>query len=1089
MSDKFSPVGISKLFQTIQTNEKEGHIFGIPSELFFKPGNKDRFVMERHGNKLENPIGVAAGPHSQMAQNIISAWLCGARYLELKTIQTLDELDVSKPCIDMQDEGYNCEWSQELKIHESFDEYLNAWVIIHVLKHKFGHDLSSTGMLFNMSVGYNMEGILKENVQWFFEKMKNCKTEKEQKIEELAKFYPQIREINIPDCISDNITLSTMHGCPPEEIEKIGLYLIREKKLNTTIKLNPTLLGAEKLRKILNATLGFKTNVPDMAFEHDLKYPDALKIIASLEKAAKENNVFFGIKLTNTLESVNIKTIFPAKEQMMYMSGRALHPISINLAHKIRTDLGNSIEITFSAGADCFNITDILSCDLKPVTVCSDILKPGGYGRLLQYLENIEDEMKLLDCNSLETLAMKMAGISQFEEAVLKNTTNYASVVLDEPAFQKNPFFEPNIKTRKALKTFDCIHAPCVDTCPTNQDIPDYLYHTANKNFDKAFETILLKNPFPNVLGMACDHLCQTKCTRTNYDSSILIREVKRFISETAGNTDISKNISENGLKAAIIGGGPSGLSCAYYLRLAGFEVNVYETKDLAGGMVADAIPSFRLSETSIRKDIDRIVSLGVKVHYNSPVGKDLFDKLRKENNFIYLAIGAQTAKKLNIENENSAGVIDSLKFLSAIRRGAEFRIGKNITVVGGGNTAMDVARTALRLAGENGKVTVVYRRTRSEMPADADEIKDLLHEGIEIKELTAPEKVITENGKVIGLLCSQMKLGEPDSSGRARPVKIEGSEFVFECDTIIPALGQDRIAAFASDAELEADPLTGKTKIANVYIGGDARNGAATIVKAVGDGRKTAESIIKSAIDKYGIPSGHTPKNMTYSELMVKKSKRVRGIEAEELSIKERISFNLVNRSLTEEQAVQEASRCLYCDELCSICVTVCPNRANITYQIKPEEIHVKKAVKNGDDVTISHSATISLQQKFQVLNVGNFCNECGNCSTFCPTSGAPFRDKPRFMLTSESFKMEENAYYFETPQKLLKKTGSEISSLEFNGSQFLYETLDVSAVFEKENFRLIRAELKGTNEAEFNNAAEMYVFLNATGLDSLKQ
>lgn len=1088
MSDKFSPTGISRLFKIIQENEREGHIFGIPSELFFKPAATDRFRMDRHGNMLESPIGVAAGPHTQMAQNIIAAWLCGARYLELKTIQTLDELNVSKPCIDMQDEGYNCEWSQELKIHESFNEYLDAWILIHILRHKFGHDLSSEGMLFNMSVGYNMEGILKDNVQWFFEKMKNCKAEKEQKIEELAKFYPQIREINIPDCISDNITLSTMHGCPPDEIEKIGLYLIREKKLNTTVKLNPTLLGPEMLRKILNDTLGFKTQVPDIAFEHDLKYPDALKIFASLDKAARENKVFFGIKLTNTLENVNIRNVFPANETMMYMSGRALHPVSINLANKIRTELGNSIEITFSAGADCFNVSDILSCNLKPVTVSSDVLKPGGYGRLRQYLENLQTEMEELDCNSFESFAMKTAGIGQFDEAVVKNTANYASVVLEKSAFRKDPFFVPDIKSQRTLNAFDCIHAPCVDTCPTNQDIPDYMYHTANNNFDKAFESIMLKNPFPNVLGMACDHLCQTKCTRTNYDTSLLIREVKRFVAENAGNKNVSKNISENGLKAAIIGGGPSGLSCAYYLRLAGFEVSVYETKDIAGGMIADAIPAFRLSEKAIHEDVDRIVSLGVKVHYNSPVDKAMFDRLRSENNYVYLAIGAQAAKKLNIENEEAEGVVDSLKFLSAIRRGKEFKIGKNIAVVGGGNTAMDVARTALRLAGKDGKVTVVYRRTISEMPAEADEIKDLLREGVEIKQLTAPEKVVAENGKVIGLRCAQMKLGEPDSSGRAKPVRIEGSEFVFECDTIIPALGQDRIAAFASDTELEADAETGKTKMPNVYIGGDARKKAANIVKAVGDGRKTAELIIRTANEKYGVPSGLTPKNMSYSELMVKKSKRVYGVDTEELSVKDQVSFNLASRSLTEEQAVAEASRCLYCDELCSICVTVCPNRANVTYQIKPMELHVQKAVKNGGSVEISHSGTFSLQQKYQVLNIGNFCNECGNCNTFCPSSGAPYKEKPRFMVTSESFMNEEKAYYFESPEKLLKKSGNEVSSLELNGSQYTFKNSAATAVFAKDDFRLINAELNGVSEVEFKDAAEMYVFMNAEGLDGVK-
>ncbi|PIY07135.1 MAG: putative selenate reductase subunit YgfK, partial [Bacteroidetes bacterium CG_4_10_14_3_um_filter_31_20] len=322
ISDKFSTISLDRLFQIILKDyNKRKEIFGIPEELFFVPSKNDNFKITRYGNTLETPIGIAAGPHSQMAQNIISAWLCGARYIELKTIQTLDEINVSKPCIDMQDEGYNCEWSQELKIEESYEEYLKAWIIIHVLKHKFGwNKTKDIGVIFNMSAGYNMEGMLKDNVQFFFNKMKDCRNEKNKFIELLKPLYPEIIKIKIPDIISDNITLSTMHGCPPDEIEKIGHYLISEKKLHTTIKLNPTLLGAKDLRYILNEKLKFKTEVPDIAFEHDLKFDDAIKLIKSLQKAANQNNVQFNIKLTNTLESVNFKNIFSAEEKMMYMS-------------------------------------------------------------------------------------------------------------------------------------------------------------------------------------------------------------------------------------------------------------------------------------------------------------------------------------------------------------------------------------------------------------------------------------------------------------------------------------------------------------------------------------------------------------------------------------------------------------------------------------------------------------------------------------------------------------------------------------------------------------------------------------------------
>ncbi|MGD8306347.1 MAG: putative selenate reductase subunit YgfK, partial [Ignavibacteria bacterium] len=397
MSDRFYRIPIQRLYNWIINEEKEGRIFGLYKEFFYTPKKDDPFRIKRFGRLLETPIGVAAGPQSQLAQNIIASWLCGARFIELKTVQTLDEIEVTKPCIDMEDEGYNCEWSQELKVHDSFDEYLNAWIIIHLLKHKFGWDTKEAGFIFNLSVGYDLAGILKPNVQWFFDKMNDCRKEKDEKIVTLEKLYPPINEINIPDQISDNITLSTMHGCPSDEIEKIGKYLIEERKLHTAIKLNPTLLGPESVRNILNEKLGYEITVPDEAFEHDLKYEDAVSMITSLRKSASENGVDFALKLTNTLESLNSTNWLPKNEKMVYTSGRALHPISINLAAKLQNDFNGELDLSFCAGVDVFNVSDTIRCGLSPVTVCSDLLKPGGYLRLTQYLEEIE---KLIRTNN-----------------------------------------------------------------------------------------------------------------------------------------------------------------------------------------------------------------------------------------------------------------------------------------------------------------------------------------------------------------------------------------------------------------------------------------------------------------------------------------------------------------------------------------------------------------------------------------------------------------------------------------------------------------------------------------------------------------
>ena len=288
MSDRFHPISMEQLTDWVFTElEEKDSLFNVPRSAFFVPKADDRFRLHKYGVDLDTPFGVAAGPHTQMAQNIIVSWLVGARLIELKTIQTLDELDVSKPCIDVEDEGYNVEWSQELKVFESFDEYLRAWVLIHALHHKFGWHGARPGMVFNMSVGYNLEGMLKPNVQWYFDTMADASDYLPAFVDIVAERYPAVREIDIPTQLSDTITLSTMHGCPPDEIEKISLYLLEERGLHTSVKCNPTLLGPDRVRGIINDALGFDdVPVPDEAFGHDLKYVDAVPMFHNLRRVA-----------------------------------------------------------------------------------------------------------------------------------------------------------------------------------------------------------------------------------------------------------------------------------------------------------------------------------------------------------------------------------------------------------------------------------------------------------------------------------------------------------------------------------------------------------------------------------------------------------------------------------------------------------------------------------------------------------------------------------------------------------------------------------------------------------------------------------
>jgi len=369
-------------------------IFEIPSVKFFK--NDKTPCIKIFNEDLDLPIGPAAGPHTQLAQNIISSYLVGGRFFELKTVQKLDKLGIKKPCIDMLDEGYNTEWSQELTLEESYDEYLKAWFIIHMVKQVFGlSSIDGKGFIFNMSVGYDLEGIKTERMNQFINDLKNASEHRlfSQYKDELLNFVKQNSKTlfseelenslnNITSDISNSVTLSTMHGCPPDEIERIVTYLVTEKNLHTYVKLNPTLLGYNFVNETLN-TLGYdyiELN-PD-SFKNDLQFSDAAAMIKRLKTLAKEKDQSFGVKLSNTLGVSNNKNLLPDKE--MYMSGRSLFPLTINLAYKLASEFNGELDISFSGGAVAANIKEILNTGIQPVTMVTDILKPGGYYRLKQ---------------------------------------------------------------------------------------------------------------------------------------------------------------------------------------------------------------------------------------------------------------------------------------------------------------------------------------------------------------------------------------------------------------------------------------------------------------------------------------------------------------------------------------------------------------------------------------------------------------------------------------------------------------------------------------------------------------------------------
>jgi putative selenate reductase len=571
-----------------------------------------------------------------------------------------------------------------------------------------------------------------------------------------------------------------------------------------------------------------------------------------------------------------------------------------------------------------------------------------------------------------------------------------------------------------------------------------------------------------------------------------LIRGIKRYISENYKNASPKTPKPKNGLSAAIIGAGPSGLSCAYFLAIEGFNVNVYESKPFAGGMASGTIPSFRLSDEQIKNDIDLIESVGVRLHYNQNVDEEFFNRLKEENDFVYIAVGAKDSKKLQIDGEKLPGVFDQLSFLFKVRSGETFELGNNVAIIGGGLSAVDAARTSQRLIDSSGIVTMVYRRTKKEMPVGEDEIKALLDEGVKLYELTAPVSITKSSNNDLSLECIKMELGQEDESGRRRPVPVNGSEFKLNFDSIITAIGQDIVLDFIPDKKLIINNDTNETQYNNVFAGGDALRGADSLINAIGDGKKVAEAIIESASDNQMQKGIESSKKISLMEFQKKQAYREFGIELPETDITDRQNFKLVNPTLTDEEARKEAERCMYCNDVCNICVGVCPNFSNLSFTAVPEEIPVYRVINNGNANSVEVFDDLKIKQDVQIINIADFCNECGNCNTFCPTSGAPYITKPRFYLTEESFSKEEFGFLLQGNSLKYKNAEEKgIESLGIIDDKLIYESDKVMVEFDPHKFLLLNIEFKSDSvkSVTLEKAAEMYFLLFNLRTESIFQ
>ena len=552
----------------------------------------------------------------------------------------------------------------------------------------------------------------------------------------------------------------------------------------------------------------------------------------------------------------------------MYLSGRPLHAVTVNLAATLTGDLGGDLPLSFAGGADCFNVADLLGAGIRTVTVCSDLLKSGGYLRMLQYTEHVDtafDAAGAMDTGDFIRRTALAAGYADdagsdadsVSACAQFNLRRYADAVRDDWRYRKDSFRTDRSKTPRGLEAFDCIAAPCLDECPVDQQVPRYMAAVRAGEFAEAVRITRLDNPLPTVLGRVCDHLCENTCIRTHLDQPLAIRQIKRFIMDQERAASPRPAPPATATRVAIVGAGPAGLAAAEWLAYAGVGVTVFEEHPYAGGMVGGAIPSYRLPQAQIDQDLGVLERLGVEIRYGQRAGVDFtLDELQTAGfAAIFVAVGAQLAKRLGLPGEDSRGVIDGVTFLRSVREGRPVAIGARVGVVGAGDTAMDCVRAARRVGATS--VSLIYRRTIDQMPADPEEIHAIRDEGIRIVELARPVGLRIEDGALAGVTCTRTEYrGTRDAAGRKVPHDVPGSEFEIGLDTLILAISQHPVLDFFGGRPpdltpggfIAVDPDTFETSLPGVYAGGDvAGGGPASIVKAAADGKRVAAAILAS--------------------------------------------------------------------------------------------------------------------------------------------------------------------------------------------------------------------------------------------------
>jgi NADPH-dependent glutamate synthase beta subunit-like oxidoreductase/dihydroorotate dehydrogenase len=598
---------------------------------------------------------------------------------------------------------------------------------------------------------------------------------------------------------------------------------------------------------------------------------------------------------------------------MQCMCSNWVHPLGLRDVYEMRTVNGPEVFITGTGGvSDWRSAAEMFLCGANLVGICAETLI-SGFGFLPRLVKEFKQWMDEHGFASVETLT----GILP-------------------PAIRTAPqvtIYQGNARIRD-----NRLSAPCVRACPASVPAQAYISKVAEGEFEEAYQILAASTPLMYICALVCNHPCEEACTRARKDESLRIRDLKRFLVERAreeGWAVRSKPVRRNGKRVAIVGAGPSGLAAAALLAQAGYEVKVFEASSRAGGMLRWALPSFRCPQDVLDEEVRRIESLGVNFCFNRVLGADLrLEDLRREFDAVYVAVGAQQSVRLGIPGEDAQGVVPALDFLRSLASGERPAPGRRVAVIGGGFTAVDAARSALRLGAA--QVFILYRRTREEMPASAEEIREAEEEGVRIMYLVAPREVLTREGRVAALALENQVLGGPDDSGRRRPVPVEGAVFRLEVDTVITALGQ-RVELPGETAlvpgRLGTVPVgdDGNVGLEGVYAGGDAVLGASTVIEAIGTAKRAANGIDRFLRGSGAVvPALNGEAQVAVEEVLVRHGREPRKwrVPLDPAPAAQRAgSFDPYAPVLGEAEAVEEASRCLRCGcgEGCMICHDIC--------------------------------------------------------------------------------------------------------------------------------------------------------------------